>query len=114
VYSTGPKQHYPPEEEANRIFEEARKHWTPQYLQSEDVQRRVLAVVKSFEKVDHPEKVTPQSHLQKDLGLDSLDTLDLLMEIEDEFVVEVPDLELEKIRSVADAIKYFSSHPYAK
>ncbi len=114
VYTTAPKQHYPPEEEANRIFEEARKYWTPQLLNPEDVQRRVVAVVKAFEKVDHPEKVTPQSHFQKDLGLDSLDTIDLLMEMEDEFVVEVPDLELEKIRSISEAISYFSTHPYAK
>ncbi|MBR6531443.1 MAG: acyl carrier protein [Clostridia bacterium] len=46
------------------------------------------------------------SHILDDLGADSLDVVDLVMSIEDEFEVEVPDEALEKIRTVEDMVKY--------
>jgi len=49
-----------------------------------------------------------------DLGLDSLDTVEVVMAIEDEFAIEIPDTESDKILSVEDAIKYIASHPMAK
>lgn len=59
-------------------------------------------------------QVTDQSNFQKDLGIDSLDAVELVMAIEDEFVIEIPDAEAEKIVSCADAINYISTHPQAK
>lgn len=82
-------------------------------LTYEEVKERVLTVVKSFDKVD-ASKVTAAAHFQKDLGIDSLDTVELVMALEDEFVLEIPDVEAEKIQSVADAIQYISTHPHAK
>jgi len=82
-------------------------------LTPEDVQTRVLNVVKAFEKIT-PESVTPKAHFQKDLGLDSLDTVELVMQLEDEFTVEIPDAEFEKIQSTEDAINYIVAHPHAK
>jgi len=82
-------------------------------LSYEDVKERVLNVVKAFDKVD-ASKVTAESNFQKDLGIDSLDAVELVMALEDEFVIEIPDVEAEKIQSTADAIQYISTHPHAK
>lgn len=82
-------------------------------LSHDEVQARVLEVVKAFDKVD-AEKVTPTANFQKDLGIDSLDAVELVMALEDEFVIEIPDVEAEKIQSCADAINYISTHPEAK
>ncbi|KAK9908238.1 hypothetical protein WJX75_004658 [Coccomyxa subellipsoidea] len=74
---------------------------------------RVLNVVKNFDKVE-PSKVTPMASFQKDLGLDSLDTVEVVMAFEEEFAVEIPDSEADKILSTADAINYIAAHPQAK
>ncbi|DBA99496.1 TPA: hypothetical protein ACH3X3_012083 [Trebouxia sp. C0006] len=59
-------------------------------------------------------EVSPSAHFQKDLGLDSLDTVEVVMAFEEEFAVEIPDVEADKILSTADAIQYISAHPQAK
>lgn len=82
-------------------------------LSFDEVQQRVLEVVKGFDKVD-PEKVSPTANFQKDLGIDSLDAVELVMALEEEFIIEIPDVEVEKIQSCADAINYISTHPEAK
>lgn len=74
---------------------------------------RILAVVKNFDQVDGG-KVTPESKFSEDLGLDSLDSVEVVMAIEDEFAVEIPDQEADKILSITDAISYISTHPNAK
>ena len=48
--------------------------------------------------------------LQDDLGADSLDVVDLLMSIEDEFEIEIPDEDIEGIRTVGDLVNYIESH----
>ena len=52
------------------------------------------------------EQVTPEASFIDDLGADSLDTVELIMSIEEEFDVEIPDEEAEKIITVKDAISY--------
>ena len=54
----------------------------------------------------NPEQVTPQAKFIEDLGADSLDTVELVMAFEEEFNVEVPDEEAEKLQTVGDVIKY--------
>lgn len=54
--------------------------------------------------------ITPDSELIDDLGADSLDVVDLVMTIEDEFGMEVPDEALEKIRTVDDVVKYIEDN----
>lgn len=54
----------------------------------------------------NPEAVTPEARFQEDLGADSLDVVELVMKIEDEFKIEIPDEDAEKIRTVGDAVKY--------
>ena len=83
------------------------------FLDRADVTDRVLGVVKSFEKVD-PAKVTPKSHFVSDLGLDSLDTVEVVMAFEDEFTLEIEDKEAEKIQTCEDAINFVCAHPHAK
>ena len=52
------------------------------------------------------DSITAETTLADDLGADSLDVVDLLMSIEDEFEVEVPDSEVENIKTVGDLVKY--------
>ena len=53
-----------------------------------------------------PDQVTPEAKFIEDLGADSLDTVELVMALEEEFGVEVPDEQAEKLQSVGDVIKY--------
>lgn len=55
-----------------------------------------------------PEEVTPEASFIDDLGADSLDTVELIMALEEEFSVEIPDEDAEKMTTVGDAIKYIS------
>ncbi len=52
------------------------------------------------------EEVTPEAKFVDDLGADSLDTVELVMALEEEFGVEIPDEDAEKIATVGDAIRY--------
>ncbi len=56
------------------------------------------------------EEIKPESKFIEDLGADSLDIVELIMAMEEEFQTEIPDEEAEKIRSVGDAIEYVKSH----
>jgi acyl carrier protein len=55
------------------------------------------------------DKITPQSSFIDDLGADSLDQVELIMAFEDEFDVEIPDEDAEKLKSVKDAVEYLNS-----
>jgi len=52
------------------------------------------------------EQVKPEAKFQEDLGADSLDVVDLVMKIEEEFGIEVPDEDAQKIVTVKDAVEY--------
>ncbi|MDN5848688.1 MAG: acyl carrier protein [Nitrococcus sp.] len=56
------------------------------------------------------EEVTPEASFVDDLGADSLDTVELVMALEEEFECEIPDEEAEKITTVQQAIDYVSQH----
>ena len=53
-----------------------------------------------------PEQVTPEAKFIEDLGADSLDTVELVMALEEEFGNEIPDEQAEKLQSVSDVIKF--------
>jgi len=55
------------------------------------------------------DQVTMESSITEDLGADSLDVVDLIMSLEDEFDVEVPDDKVENIKSVGDIVKYIEA-----
>jgi acyl carrier protein len=54
--------------------------------------------------------VTSEANFTKDLGADSLDTVELVMALEEEFGMEIPDEDAEKITTVGEAAKYVSAH----
>ena len=56
------------------------------------------------------EEMTLDTKIAEDLGADSLDLVDLVMSIEDEFEIEVPDEAIEEIKTVDDAVKYIEDH----
>jgi acyl carrier protein len=56
------------------------------------------------------EKVTPEASFVEDLGADSLDTVELVMAFEEEFGIEIPDEDAEKLQTVGDAIDYIKQH----
>ena len=75
----------------------------------EDIASRVKAIIVDKLTVDENE-VTPTAEFSKDLGADSLDTVELIMEFEKEFGIQIPDEDAEKITTVGDAIKYIEEH----
>ena len=58
----------------------------------------------------NPESVNEKSSFINDLGADSLDTVELVMAFEEEFKIEIPDEEAEKIKTVGDAVKFIESN----
>jgi acyl carrier protein len=56
------------------------------------------------------DQVTPDASFMDDLGADSLDTVELIMALEEEFDMEIPDSDAEKIRTVQDALDYMEAH----
>ncbi|KAJ7293667.1 acyl carrier protein [Mycena rebaudengoi] len=81
-------------------------------LSPEIIQKRIFEVLKGFEKVD-PSKVTPSASFTRDLGLDSLDVVEVQMAIEEEFSIEIPDAEADEIQTVTQAIEYIKNTPAA-
>jgi len=70
-----------------------------------DVQKRVIELI--AEQLDrNTSEITPEMSFADDLGADSLDLVELIMAVEDEFGIEIPDDAAENIKFVKDAIKY--------
>ena len=74
-----------------------------------DIQNRVKAIIVDKLGVDESE-VTPTATLTNDLGADSLDTVELIMELEKEFNITIPDDQAEKITTVGDEIAYVEAN----
>ncbi|XP_076331684.1 acyl carrier protein, mitochondrial-like [Tachypleus tridentatus] len=71
------------------------------------IRDRVLVVLKLYDKIDS-EKLNLQSHFMNDLGLDSLDHVEVIMAMEDEFGFEISDTDAEHLLTPADIIKYIA------
>jgi len=74
-----------------------------------DVYDRVKRIVVDRLGVDEPQVVLEAS-FKDDLGADSLDVVELVMELEDEFDLEISDEDAEKITTVGDVVKYIEAH----
>jgi len=74
-----------------------------------DISTKVKAIIVDKLGVDENE-VTPEASFTNDLGADSLDTVELIMEFEKEFNIAIPDDQAEKISTVGDAIKYIEDN----
>ena len=74
-----------------------------------DIQNRVKAIIVDKLGVDESE-VKPEATFTNDLGADCLDTVELIMELEKEFNITIPDDQAEKIATVGDAIAYVEAN----
>ncbi|XP_059307145.1 acyl carrier protein 3, mitochondrial [Lycium ferocissimum] len=74
----------------------------------DQIKEQVLNLVKKFDKIDAT-KVTESADFQKDLSLDSLDRVELVMAFEEEFSIEIPDEEADKLKCCADVAQYIIS-----
>ncbi|MDE0300002.1 MAG: acyl carrier protein [Candidatus Poribacteria bacterium] len=70
---------------------------------------RIVTIIADQLQIDK-DQVTPDASFMDDLGADSLDTVELIMALEEEFDMEIPDGDAEKIRTVQDALDYMASH----
>ncbi|RHZ75611.1 hypothetical protein Glove_212g41 [Diversispora epigaea] len=96
----------------NNIFFSPRFYSAEAGLTRSNIEARIIDIIKSFDKVD-PKKVSPHSKFADDLGLDSLDTVEVVMNIEEDFSIEIPDKEADEIRSIKDAVDYISKRDEA-
>jgi acyl carrier protein len=74
-----------------------------------DIAKRVTEIIIDKLSVEESE-VTKEASFTNDLGADSLDTVELIMEFEKEFNISIPDDQAEKISTVGDAISYIEEH----
>ncbi|MBW4612290.1 MAG: acyl carrier protein [Desmonostoc vinosum HA7617-LM4] len=78
-------------------------------MSQEDIFERVKEIVIEQLGVEDESKVTPKATFIDDLGADSLDTVELVMALEEEFNIEIPDEAAEKILSVQDVVDYINN-----
>jgi acyl carrier protein len=74
-------------------------------MSEQTIEQRVKKIIVEQLSVN-ADQVTPEAKFIEDLGADSLDTVELVMALEEEFGIEVPDEQAEKLQSVGDVIKY--------
>ncbi|MFV9507709.1 MAG: acyl carrier protein [Oscillochloridaceae bacterium umkhey_bin13] len=79
-------------------------------MASPEVTERLKKIIAEQLGVDES-KIVPGAHFAKDLNADSLDLVELIMSIEEEFGVEISDGDAEKIETVDDALNYLDAHP---
>jgi acyl carrier protein len=76
---------------------------------SQSVYERIRDIVVEQLSVS-PDQVKPDARLAEDLGADSLDIVEMIMKIEEELEIEIPDEEAEKLSTLADAVAYVEAH----
>ncbi|KAJ4417906.1 mitochondrial acyl carrier protein [Neurospora sp. IMI 360204] len=94
-------------------FQAVRFYSAGGHLKKDEVFSRIAQVLSGFDKVNDPKNITETAHFANDLGLDSLDTVEVVMAIEEEFSIEIPDKDADQIHSVDKAVEYILSQPDA-
>jgi acyl carrier protein len=82
-------------------------------MASPEVEERLRKIVAEQLGVDETQ-IVPGASFAKDLNADSLDLVELIMSIEEEFDIEISDDDAEKMLTVDDALKYLAAHPASK
>ena len=77
---------------------------------SDDLLKKIVTIVADKLDIKEENKVTVDAQFIDDLGADSLDTVELIMEIEEQFEIDIPDEDAEKIQSVKDALDYIKKN----
>ncbi|KAF9569653.1 acyl carrier protein [Agrocybe pediades] len=102
-----------------RSSQNLQTRWVPRAMYSEGsplskdvITSRVMETLKGYEKID-PSKLNVGASFSKDLGLDSLDAVEVMMAVEEEFSIEIPDAEADEIQTVQQAIDYIAKTPDA-
>ncbi|KAJ5084468.1 Acyl carrier protein (ACP) [Penicillium alfredii] len=95
------------------VSQAVRLYSAPAGLSKNEVEGRIVNLLKNFDKVSDASKINGTSHFSNDLGLDSLDTVEVVMAIEEEFSIEIPDKEADQIHSVEKAVEYIQAQPDA-
>ena len=75
----------------------------------ENVEERVKSIIVEQLGVE-PDQVKPEAQFVNDLGADSLDTVELIMALEEEFDIEIPDEKAEKIKTVGEALEHIKAN----
>ena len=78
-------------------------------MSDKPIEERVKEIIVKELSVN-PEQVTPTASFIEDLGADSLDTVELVMELEEEFEINIPDDAAEKIQTVGQAVEFIEKH----
>ncbi|CAK1551345.1 unnamed protein product [Leptosia nina] len=107
-YATGPVHKITPQEIGERVMKKplfVRNYGHGAPLTIDLIKSRVLLVLQLYDKVN-PEKLSLESHFMQDLGLDSLDHVEVIMAMEDEFGFEIPDGDAERLLKPKDIVQY--------
>ncbi|CCH47066.1 acyl carrier protein, mitochondrial precursor,putative [Wickerhamomyces ciferrii] len=75
------------------------------------IKERVLDIFEGFDKVAEDKSLEETSDISKDLGLDSLDIVDIVMALEEEFSIEIPEKDVPGLKTIGDAINYIENTP---
>ncbi|KAG9249600.1 acyl carrier protein-like protein [Emericellopsis atlantica] len=94
-------------------FQAVRMYSAGGALEKEAVEGRIMSLLQGFDKVNDTKNITPAAHFANDLGLDSLDTVEVVMAIEEEFSIEIPDKDADGIHSIEGAVNYILNQPDA-
>ncbi|MGC9502876.1 acyl carrier protein [Baaleninema sp.] len=84
-------------------------------MSQETVFEKVKSIVAEQLEIDDSDSIKPESHFANDLGADSLDVVELVMALEEEFDIEIPDEDAEKMETIQAAVDYLcEKSPAAK
>lgn len=82
-------------------------------LTREIAKERIIEILEGYDKVDTSKEITDSSSYTSDLGLDSLDVVEVIMELEHEFNIQIPDNEADSLKTVGQTIEYILAQPDA-
>ncbi|CAG9973326.1 unnamed protein product [Clonostachys byssicola] len=94
-------------------FQAVRMYSAGGSLNKEEVEGRIFSLLQGFDKVNDTANIKSTAHFANDLGLDSLDTVEVVMAIEEEFSIEIPDKDADSIHSIEHAVNYILNQPDA-
>jgi len=99
--------------ECNTDFDKEDKQVSPNNVDVQEIENKVIEIISEQMGVDKAE-ITRETSFINDLNADSLDTVELVMEFEDEFDMSIPDEQAEKIQTVGAAIDYIVNAIHSK